>query len=62
MRWGLIGIIIEGLGFLNLFGNFFPAVLTFSRQIPILCNILELPGISQATEFLAGRTRPKYSV
>jgi len=60
--WGLVGILFEGFGFLNLFGNFLPVALSVARQVPFLCVILDLPGISQAADFVAGKTRPKYSV
>mmetsp|Transcript_34569 Transcript_34569/g.35244 ORF Transcript_34569/g.35244 Transcript_34569/m.35244 type:complete len:141 (+) Transcript_34569:120-542(+) len=62
MRWGLIGISLEIFGFLNLFGNFLPTVLTVARQIPGLAIVLDLPGVSQTADFIAGKTRPKYSV
>ena len=62
MRWGLIGICVEGFGFLNLFGNFLPTVLTVARQIPGLSTVLDFPIVSQAADFVAGKTRPKYSV
>jgi len=66
MRWGRLwvtfGIFLEGFGFLNLFGNFLPIVLGVAKQIPGLRWFLELPGVSHATEFVAGKTRPKYSV
>eukprot|EP01041_Mallomonas_annulata_P000533 gene533-1012_t len=62
MRWGLIGMGLEIFGFLNLFGNFLPTVLTVARQIPGLSVVLDLPVVSQAVDFIAGKTRPKYSV
>ena len=62
LRWGLVGICIEGFGFLNLFGNFLPTVLVAARQIPGLKVVLDLPGISHLADFLVGKTRPKYSV
>ena len=62
MRWGLIGMALEGFGFLNLFGNFLPTVLTVARQLPGLRTILDFPILSQAADFIAGKTRPKYSV
>ena len=63
MRWGLIGMIVEGFGFLNLFGNFLPTVLTVARQIPYLSKILDFPIVSQVVDTLAGKeTRPKCSV
>ena len=62
MRWGMIGMGLEVFGFLNLFGNFLPTVLIVARQLPGLSTILDFPVISQAADFLAGKTRPKYSV
>lgn len=62
MRWGIIGMCLEGFGFLNLFGNFLPTVLTVARQLPLLSTLLDLPVISQTVDFIAGKTRPKYSV
>mmetsp|Transcript_49874 Transcript_49874/g.87097 ORF Transcript_49874/g.87097 Transcript_49874/m.87097 type:complete len:141 (+) Transcript_49874:48-470(+) len=62
MRWGVVGMCLEGFGFLNLFGNFLPTVLTVGRQVPILSSILDLPIVAQAADFIAGKTRPKYSV
>jgi hypothetical protein len=62
MRWGIIGMCLEGFGFLNLFGNFLPTVLSVGRQIPYLSTVLDLPVVSQTADFVAGKTRPKYSV
>lgn len=61
MKWGIIGVALEGFGFLNLFGNFLPIALNVIRQLPFVSGILDLPGISQAAEFIAGKTRPKHS-
>ena len=62
MKWGIIGMCLEGFGFLNLFGNFLPTVLGVARQLPILSTILDFPIITQIADFIAGKTRPKYSV
>ena len=62
MRWGFVGMLVEGFGFMNLFGNFLPSALELARRFPYLSNILDLPGISQAADFIVGKTRPKYSV
>ncbi len=55
-------MILEGFGFLNLFGNFLPTVVAVGRQIPILHKILDFPVVSHAVDFIAGKTGPKYSV
>lgn len=62
IRWGMLGMIVEGFGFLNLFGNFLPIALTVSRQLPGLSIILNAPVISHAVDYLVGKTEPKYSV
>jgi hypothetical protein len=55
-------MILEGFGFINLFGNFLPTVLGFARQIPGLSHVLDAPIVAQIVDFLAGKTtRPKYS-
>ncbi len=62
MRWGILGIMIEGFGFINLFGNFLPVVVTVGRSVPILRNILDFPVVAQAADYIAGQSRgPKYS-
>jgi len=58
----IIGMALEIFGFLNLFANFLPTVLTFAREMPVLNKVLNFPGVSQAADFIAGKTRPKYSV
>ncbi|RYG66855.1 hypothetical protein EON64_08795 [archaeon] len=62
LRYSVVGILIELFGFLNLFGNFLPTVLTVSRQIPGVGYVLDLPLIAPAVDFLAGKTLPKYVV
>lgn len=62
MRWGIIGMILEGFGFLNLFGNFLPTVVAVGRQIPGLGKLLDLPVVAQIVDVVSGKTRPKYSV
>ncbi|KAF8335884.1 Got1-domain-containing protein [Cantharellus anzutake] len=54
LKWPFIGMIVEAFGFLNLFGDFFPVVLTFLRQLPIIGTILNLPYIRPALDRLVG--------
>ena len=61
-RWTIIGMGLEIFGFLNLFANFLPTVLVFARELPYIGRILNTPGLSQAADYVAGRTKPKYSV
>ena len=43
--WTFIGFVVEFFGFINLFGDFFPVVLNFLRQVPLLGTLLNLPVI-----------------
>lgn len=42
----IIGMIVEGFGFYFLFSSFFPYAINCLRQLPVIGNILCLPGIS----------------
>jgi len=53
-KWPFIGVIVETFGFLNLFGDFFPVILTFLRQLPFIGNLLSLPYIRDVADRLAG--------
>ncbi|OCH92485.1 Got1-domain-containing protein [Obba rivulosa] len=54
LKWPFVGVIVETFGFLNLFGDFFPVVLTFLRQLPFIGHLLSLPYIRDVTDRLAG--------
>ena len=53
---------MEGLGFVNLWGNILQPAIATARQMPVLGQILNLPGISQAADALSGVKRAKYGV
>jgi len=55
--WSFFGILIEGFGFLNLFGDFFPVALGFLRQMPIIGNILTLPFMRSFTDRFVPKSR-----
>lgn len=57
-RWTFIGMAIEAFGFLNLFGDFFPTILSFLRQVPFLGNLLLLPGVREVRTRLPCATCP----
>mmetsp|Transcript_21652 Transcript_21652/g.31513 ORF Transcript_21652/g.31513 Transcript_21652/m.31513 type:complete len:141 (+) Transcript_21652:188-610(+) len=61
-RYPVVGMILESFGILNLFGNFLPTILNFARQVPGLSVVLDFPVVSQVADFIAGKTRSKYSV
>ena len=50
MGWAMIGIIVEGWGFLNLFGDFFPTALYANT----LCST-SVPSVSSDEFFLVSR-------
>jgi hypothetical protein len=53
-KWPFIGMVVETFGFLNLFGDFFPVILTFLRQLPFIGNLLSMPYIREVADRLAG--------
>ncbi|CDO68986.1 hypothetical protein BN946_scf184762.g2 [Trametes cinnabarina] len=53
-KWPFVGVIVETFGFLNLFGDFFPVILTFLRQLPVIGQILTLPYIRDVADRIAG--------
>ncbi|KJA27668.1 hypothetical protein HYPSUDRAFT_83392 [Hypholoma sublateritium FD-334 SS-4] len=53
-KWPFTGMVIETFGFLNLFGDFFPVVITFLRQLPFIGTFLSLPYIAGAVDRVAG--------
>ncbi|KAI0279361.1 putative GOT1-membrane protein required for ER to Golgi transport [Russula aff. rugulosa BPL654] len=53
-KWPAIGVMVEMFGFLNLFGDFFPVILTFLRQLPFIGQFLNLPFIRPLVDRLAG--------
>ncbi|KDE02503.1 hypothetical protein MVLG_06955 [Microbotryum lychnidis-dioicae p1A1 Lamole] len=57
VKYPFIGMLIETFGFLNLFGDFFPVVLSFLRQVPVIGNFFSLPVVRQATDRIAGVRR-----
>ncbi|UZJ52198.1 hypothetical protein CBS101457_001518 [Exobasidium rhododendri] len=47
-KWTIIGMMVELFGFLNLFGDFFPVILNFLRQMPFIGTALNLPVVRNA--------------
>mmetsp|Transcript_6466 Transcript_6466/g.8229 ORF Transcript_6466/g.8229 Transcript_6466/m.8229 type:complete len:150 (-) Transcript_6466:576-1025(-) len=54
--WGVIGMMVEIFGFLNLFGTFFPLVFSFLRTLPVIGPFLNLPGVSKVVDKISGKT------
>jgi hypothetical protein len=58
-RWSIVGVFVQGFGFLNLFGAFFPMAVQFLRHTPFVGQVLALPGISVVVDMLAGVGRER---
>lgn len=54
MKWTFVGFIIEFLGILNLFGDFFSIIVQFLRSLPIIGDILKNPRVAPLIDKLAG--------
>lgn len=54
--WSVFGILVELFGILNLFGTFFPLVVSFLRTLPVIGQILSIPGVAHAVDTLSGKT------
>ncbi|CEP00178.1 Got1/Sft2-like family [Plasmodiophora brassicae] len=59
--WPVIGIAVELFGMINLFGNFFPVIVTFLRSLPVIGPLLNMPGVSHAVDRLVGHVLPTHS-
>lgn len=54
LRWPIVGVILEIVGFYKLFGGFLPAILSVVRSIPGFGFVLSLPYISTLVKKLEG--------
>ncbi|XBW36899.1 hypothetical protein QEN19_002478 [Hanseniaspora menglaensis] len=54
MKWTFIGFIIEFIGILNLFGDFFSIIVQFLRSMPIIGDILKNPKVAPIVDKIAG--------
>ncbi|WFD32362.1 Golgi Transport [Malassezia sp. CBS 17886] len=57
IRYTFIGMLVEMIGVLNLFGDFFPVILNFLRQVPGIGPLFSLPVVGQGFDYLAGARR-----
>mmetsp|Transcript_83048 Transcript_83048/g.201450 ORF Transcript_83048/g.201450 Transcript_83048/m.201450 type:complete len:137 (-) Transcript_83048:147-557(-) len=57
LGWPVIGMGVEGFGFLNLFGDFFPIALGFLRNMPVVGSLLNLPIIRSVTDRFVQKAR-----
>ena len=51
--WPVVGMCVEIYGFIQLFKGFFPVVINFLWRVPIIGNLLMLPGISSVVNYLS---------
>ena len=58
-RWALVGIIVELIGMVELFGRFLPLVVTALRTLPIVGPILKAPLVDKIVDFLSGAVRER---
>ncbi|ORY47432.1 Got1-like protein [Rhizoclosmatium globosum] len=58
VRWPVVGMGVEVFGFVNLFGDFFPVVVSFMRKLPIIGPILNTPGVSKVVDMISGKKLP----
>lgn len=54
IKWTFLGFIIESLGIVNLFGDFFGVIVQFLRSMPIIGPILSHPAVAPIVDKLAG--------
>eukprot|EP00727_Mastigamoeba_balamuthi_P012457 m51a1_g7834 hypothetical protein (140) ;mRNA; f:174641-175411 len=52
--WTFIGMVLEAVGFFNLFGNFFPVFFAAMRRMPVVGPLLCAPGIRQFIDKVFG--------
>ena len=53
--WPKVGIIVEVVGMVEMFGTFVPHVVTFLRQFPYVGHVLSLPIVATVIDKLSGR-------
>mmetsp|Transcript_19531 Transcript_19531/g.32822 ORF Transcript_19531/g.32822 Transcript_19531/m.32822 type:complete len:139 (+) Transcript_19531:321-737(+) len=51
--WAFVGMILESYGFVLLFSDFFPTVVMFLRRLPVIGQIMNLPGVKSVVNKIA---------
>jgi len=62
LRWPIVGVILEIIGFYKLFGGFLPVVISVVRSIPGFGLVLSLPYISTLVKKLEGTNQKKSTI
>ena len=47
--WPVVGMVVEVFGILNLFGNFFPIILSMLRNMPFIGPVLNHPIVNKVS-------------
>jgi hypothetical protein len=58
-RWAVLGLLVEFIGMVELFGPMLPMVVGALRNLPIIGPVLSAPGIDRVVDFLSGAVRNK---
>lgn len=53
-KWTFIGFVVESLGIVGLFGDFFGVAVQFLRSLPVIGPILSHPVVAPVVDRLAG--------
>ncbi|ODQ52509.1 Got1-domain-containing protein [Saitoella complicata NRRL Y-17804] len=56
IKWPITGVAVELFGFLNLFGSFFPVILSFLRSLPVIGPVVRHPAIAPTLNWVVGAT------
>ena len=55
--WPMVGMVVEVFGILNLFGNFFPIILSLLRGMPVIGTVLNHPLVNKVLARAGGTVR-----
>ena len=53
LKWGLVGMLLQAAGLVDMFGTFFWRIVDFLRGMPYVSTVLNFPGIKQVVDLLA---------
>jgi hypothetical protein len=62
MRWAVVGILVEVVGLVEMFGRFLPNVVTTLRMVPVVGPLFAHPIVTTVVQKLAGASRPRSKV
>lgn len=58
LGWPLVGMLVEAVGIVSLFGPVLPMVVTVMRSLPVIGTLLSLPVIATIADKISGRRAP----